>query len=90
MTQKEKILRYLKDHGEITVKECIYELGITQGATRIKELINDGHPIRRQKWRTVTRGDGTQTDVRVYEWAPPGQGDMFGKPEPKHAGAYSQ
>lgn len=31
MSQKEKILQYLKQHGEITVKECTYELGITQG-----------------------------------------------------------
>lgn len=91
MTQKEKILRYLKEHGEITVKECIWELGITQGATRIKELIeDDNQPIKREKWRTVTRKDGTKTDVRVYEWAGEGQSELFGKPQPTHAGAYSQ
>lgn len=85
LSQKEKILRYLKNNGEITVKEAIYELGVTQAATRIKELIEDDHePIRREKWREVTRKDGTKTQVRVYEWAPPGQMDAFGTPQPKH------
>lgn len=82
MSQKEKILNYLRQHGEITVKECIYELGVTQGATRIKELIEeDNEPIRRQKWREVTKKDGTKTNVRVYEWAPPGQMNAFGTPK---------
>jgi predicted ArsR family transcriptional regulator len=80
MTQKEKIMQHLRRHGQITVKEATYELGITQAATRIKELIEDEHqPIERKKWRTVVRKDGSETQVRVYEYRPRGQQSLFPK-----------
>lgn len=78
-TQKEKILDYLKAHGAITVKEMTYDLGITRGAARIKELIEDnGEPITRHDWKTVIRTDGSTTEVKVYKYCPPVQGNLFG------------
>lgn len=80
-SQKKKILAYLKQHGEITIKEAIYELGITQAATRIKELIeDDGEPITREDWKEVTKKDGTKVNVRVYRYVGSGQQDIFKTP----------
>jgi hypothetical protein len=71
MTQKEKIMQHLRLHGEITAKEAIYKFGITQPATRIKELIEEDHqPISREEWKTVITSDGAQTQVRVYRYCP--------------------
>lgn len=78
MTQKEKIMHYLRLNGQITVKEATFELGITQPATRIKELIEVEHqPISRNEWKTVMRKDGTQTQVRVYRYCPEAQRELF-------------
>ena len=69
---------YLRVNGQITVKEATYELGITQPATRIKELIEDDHePISRDEWKTVTRKDGSETQVRVYRYCPEPQTELF-------------
>lgn len=83
-SQKQQILEYLKVHGAITVKEATFELGITQPATRIKELIeDDGEPISRDEWKTVTRKNGTETEVRVYRYHGSAQTGLFGtQPEP--------
>ena len=38
MTQKELILRYLRDYGSITPIQAFRDLGITKLATRISEM----------------------------------------------------
>ena len=38
MTQKELIIKYIEDFGSISSYEAYIDLGITQLATRIKEL----------------------------------------------------
>lgn len=43
MTQKELILKYISDFGSITSFQAYADLGITQLATRIKELKAKGY-----------------------------------------------
>ena len=43
MTQKELILKYIADFGSITSFQAYADLGITQLATRIKELKAKGY-----------------------------------------------
>lgn len=42
MTQKERVLRHIKDHGSITSFEAFEEYGITRLAARISDLREDG------------------------------------------------
>ena len=42
MTQREAIIKYLKDFGSITPMEAFFDLGITKLATRISEMRADG------------------------------------------------
>lgn len=44
-TQRQRILEYMQEFGSITPMEAIHELGCTKLATRISELIDDGHGI---------------------------------------------
>ena len=46
MTQKELILKYIADFGSITSFQAYADLGITQLATRIKELKAKGYEFR--------------------------------------------
>ena len=45
--QKYRILEYMRQHNGITPMEAFGELSITKLATRIGELIEDGHKIRK-------------------------------------------
>ena len=45
MTQHERIIDYMKQHGSITQADANAELGITKLATRISEMIRDGKRI---------------------------------------------
>lgn len=45
MTQKQRILKYLRDFGSITKIEAMRDLGIMRLEARIWELIRDGWPI---------------------------------------------
>ena len=49
-TQKERILKYIKDFGSISSFEAYKDLGITQLGARIWELKKDGIEIR-TRWR---------------------------------------
>ena len=55
MTQKEMIVKYIKDFGSITPMEAFNELGITKLATRVSELISDGEKIRKQPEKRLNR-----------------------------------
>lgn len=91
MTQNEALLKHLQEGNKITSREAYNDLGITQLGRCINDLEKDGYVIKR-RWKQVpTRhGDGT-TKVKEY-WLKDAeeQGDMFGKPQPTHAGPYSQ
>jgi hypothetical protein len=45
MTQAEKILRHLKEYGNITPMEALQEYGIMRLASRITDLKKAGHII---------------------------------------------
>lgn len=47
MTQRERILKYLDEHGSITPMQAFSDLGITKLATRISEMIRCGEKIRK-------------------------------------------
>lgn len=43
LNQKEQVLKYIEDFGSITSYQAYIDLGITQLATRIKELKEQGY-----------------------------------------------
>ena len=47
-TQRQRILEYMQECGVITPMEAIYDLGCTKLATRISELIREGHEIEKE------------------------------------------
>lgn len=65
MTQKEKILQYLKEHGTITTREAFVNLGVTRLASRIWDLRNDGYNIIREMISVKNR-DGDKCAVAQY------------------------
>ena len=46
ITQRERIVKYIRDFGSITSFEAYADLGITQLATRIKELKDEGYKFK--------------------------------------------
>lgn len=49
MTQKQAIVEYCRNFGEITSFEAYTELGVTQLATRISELKQLGYEFSKRK-----------------------------------------
>ena len=45
MTQKERVLQYMKDFGSITQAEAFFDLGVYRLASRIHDLKRDGVKI---------------------------------------------
>lgn len=64
-TQKDKILEYIKKYGAITSYEAFIDLGITQLATRIKELKELGYEFT-YKWVTKENRDGIAVSFKKY------------------------
>ena len=54
-TQKELILKYIADFGYITSFQAYQDLGITQLATRIKELKEKGYQFKTENVKTKNR-----------------------------------
>lgn len=48
MTQKERILRHLRDYRSISQLEALKEYGIMRLSSRVSELRAEGYPIRRE------------------------------------------
>ena len=46
ITQRQRIVKYIRDFGSITSFEACADLGITQLATRIKELKDEGYKFK--------------------------------------------
>jgi predicted ArsR family transcriptional regulator len=44
-TQKQRIREYIREHGSITPRQAMDELGVMRLAARISELIKDGDII---------------------------------------------
>lgn len=62
--QCEKILDYMKEHGEITQREAIY-LGCYRLASRIHDIKRSGIRIKTET-REVENVDGTKSHIAVY------------------------
>lgn len=45
MTDKERVLKYMEEHGSITPWEAITEFGCTRLGAQIWDLKRDGHSI---------------------------------------------
>ena len=54
-TQKDKVLRYIREFGKITSWEAYSQLGVTQLATRIFELKRDGYVFTKKRVNTLNR-----------------------------------
>lgn len=66
MTQKDKIIKWLNHHGEITQRTAM-NLGVYRLASRINEIRNDGIPIRTDM-REVENKDGSTSRIAVYSY----------------------
>lgn len=68
MTQCERILTYIDEHGSITPMDAFMELGITKLATRISELRKDGVEIEK-KYVTGQNRFGEKVQYMEYRRA---------------------
>lgn len=66
MTQREKIINYIQEFGSITSWEAYRDLGITQFATRVKELKEEGYEFKTQWERKKNREGKTVSFKRYY------------------------
>lgn len=64
-TQKQKIIKYMKQKGSITSWEAYQELGITQFATRVKELKEEGYYFD-SKWEKRKNKEEKLTRFKRY------------------------
>lgn len=64
MTQCEKILNYIEDHGSITARQA-YKLGIMRLASRISDLRREGHLIKTEDIKVKNR-DGSHSYIAKY------------------------
>lgn len=65
MTQKERILEYLRGGNTLTRLNSWSELGVLEAPARISELRQDGYPIQTEMVKVRNRyGE----DVRVARW----------------------
>ena len=65
MTQCDRILRHLNDHGSITSLEAMSEYGIMRLASRITDLKGMGYPISSERVTGKNRYNET-TNYSVY------------------------
>ena len=73
MTQHEKILNYIEQHGSITPMDAFSQLGITKLATRVSELIREGVPIVKTMQRYEKEQDGRMTTINHMKYTLEGQ-----------------
>lgn len=67
-TQRQKIIRYIRENGSITSWEAYIYLGVTQFATRVKELKEEGY-LFKTEWEIKKNRDGKITRFkRYYLW----------------------
>lgn len=55
MTQRQRIVRYIKDYGSITAYEAVVELGILQLSSRLGELEKQGYEFERKRLTRTNR-----------------------------------
>lgn len=63
VTQRDRVLQYIREHGFITSYEAFAKIGCTQVATRISELKDRGYKFRKERIKTKNMyGDNTHYD----------------------------
>lgn len=73
ITQRDRVINYIREFGSISSWEAYKDLGITQLATRIKELKEQGYEFKTE-WESSTNRFGEKTDYKRYYLA-----DMIGE-----------
>ena len=73
ITQRDRVINYIREFGSISSWEAYKDLGITQLATRIKELKEQGYEFKTE-WESSTNRFGEKTDYKRYYLA-----DMISK-----------
>lgn len=63
--QREKVIDYIKKYGSITSYQAYLDLGITQLATRISELKEQGYSFT-DEWITKKNRDGEPVSFKKY------------------------
>ena len=67
MNQRTMIIDYIKSFGSITSYEAYIDLGITQLATRIKELKQQGYTFNTE-WVTRKNRYGKNVNFKKYKF----------------------
>ena len=75
-SQKDRILLYLKGGGTLTPLQALDLFGTTKLATRISELIDEGHTEIEKQWVWVPSRDGDMIRVKRYSIAPENRSAM--------------
>lgn len=65
ITQRQRIIEYIRTFGSITSWEAYSDLGITQFATRVKELKEDGYEFRTE-WESRKNRYGETVSFKRY------------------------
>lgn len=65
VTQKDRIINYIRQFGSITSWEAYSDLGITQLGARIDQLKKDGYEFRTE-WVSNKNRFGEKTDYKRY------------------------
>lgn len=65
ITQKDRILEYIRNFGSISSFEAYADLGITQLGARIDQLKKEGYEFKTE-WESNTNRFGEKTDYKRY------------------------
>lgn len=65
INQRQRIINYIYEFGSITSLDAYKDLGITQLATRIKELKEQGYEFE-TKWESSKNRYGEKIDYKRY------------------------
>lgn len=65
ITQKDRIINYIRQFGSISSWEAYSDLGITQLGARIDQLKKDGYEFRTE-WVSNKNRFGEKTDYKRY------------------------
>ena len=65
ISQKDRIINYIREFGSISSWEAYSDLGITQLGARIDQLKKEGFKFRTE-WESNTNRFGEKTDYKRY------------------------
>ena len=65
ISQKQRIINYIREFGSITSYEAYSDLGITQLGARIDQLKKEGYEFKTE-WESNTNRFGERTDYKRY------------------------